>query len=402
MNYSTDIKFSNNLTKNGKTTITYSGSLFRTGSEAVTLVYGFGDNWEHTTEKEMTKNENNFSVEVDLLNYNKINFCFRNSNNIWDNNNYLNYIAPIEEPEEEYNFIINENLMPGILNNLFETDLSKCENTVVAQTQNTIAENENAIENVETVTQLEEQPSSAPIELVENSIVSEESFEIEIPEDDYIDIQEFMGEVVDEPTLTTDLELAFSENSDNTQDVKKEDIVNFDMDSLIDEILSPIIEAKTEKVQNYKPNLKIEELEDIDYNSFLEVPEIQTGTENVTVDNVSSDVETENVSVNTISSDVETENMSINNISSDVETENDSIDTISSDIENEIEEPSMLDDINAETSLVEVKESETSFLVSPRSLNKFYILKKRIKLAFYKLFTAIPKIIGSAFDEGKN
>ena len=91
MNYSTDIKFSNNLTKNGKTTITYSGSLFRTGSEAVTLVYGFGDNWEHTTEKEMTKNENNFSVEVDLLNYNKINFCFRNSNNIWDNNNYLNY-----------------------------------------------------------------------------------------------------------------------------------------------------------------------------------------------------------------------------------------------------------------------------------------------------------------------
>lgn len=374
MNYSTDIKFSNNLTKNGKTTITYSGSLFRTGSEAVTLVYGFGDNWEHTTEKEMTKNENNFSVEVDLLNYNKINFCFRNSNNIWDNNNYLNYIAPIEEPEEEYNFIINENLMPGILNNLFETDLSKCENTVVAQTQNTIAENENAIENVETVTQLEEQPSSAPIELVENSIVSEESFEIEIPEDDYIDIQEFMGEVVDEPTLTTDLELVFSENSDNTQDVKKEDIVNFDMDSLIDEILSPIIEAKTEKVQNYKPNLKIEELEDIDYNSFLEVSEIQTGTENVTVDNVSSDVETEN----------------------------DSIDTISSDIENEIEEPSMLDDINAETSLVEVKESETSFLVSPRSLNKFYILKKRIKLAFYKLFTAIPKIIGSAFDEGKN
>ena len=388
MNYSTDIKFSNNLTKNGKTTITYSGSLFRTGSEAVTLVYGFGDNWEHTTEKEMTKNENNFSVEVDLLNYNKINFCFRNSNNIWDNNNYLNYIAPIEEPEEEYNFIINENLMPGILNNLFETDLSKCENTVVAQTQNTIAEKENAIENVETVTQLEEQPSSTPIELVENSIVSEESFEIEIPEDDYIDIQEFMGEVVDEPTLTTDLELAFSENSDNSQDVKKEDIVNFDMDSLIDEILSPIIEAKTEKVQNYKPNLKIEELEDIDYNSFLEVSEIQTGTENV--------------SVNTISSDVETENVSVNTISSDVETENDSIDTISSDIENEIEEPSMLDDINAETSLVEVKESETSFLVSPRSLNKFYILKKRIKLAFYKLFTAIPKIIGSAFDEGKN
>ena len=116
-----------------------------------------------------------------------------------------------------------------------------------------------------------------------------------------------------------------------------------------------IVESKLDLILS-----KIEELEDIDYNSFLEVSEIQTGTENV------------------------------------------SVNTISSDIENEIEEPSMLDDINAETSLVEVKESETSFLVSPRSLNKFYILKKRIKLAFYKLFTAIPKIIGSAFDEGKN
>ncbi len=349
MNYSTDVKFSNNLIKRGKTTITYSGSLFRTGSEAITLVYGFGDNWDYTTEKEMTKNENNFSVEIDLLDYDKINFCFRNSNNIWDNNNYLNYIAPIAEPEKEYNFIINENLMPEMLNNLFETDLSTYESQNQSLSSN--IEEGISVENIITQNQLEE----TSMELVENSIVSEECFEIEIPEDVPADIQEFMGEISDEPSLTNDLEIAFASASDKSQDEKKEDIVNFDMDSLIDEILSPIIEAKISDVQDYKANIKIEEL-DIDKN-FLEFSE-QQNEEKV------------------------------------------SVDAISSGEINEVQKETVLE--NSENSLIEVKESETSFLVSPRSLNKLYILKKRIKLAFYKLFTAIPKIIDSAFNEEKN
>lgn len=347
MNYSTDVKFSNNLIKKGKTTITYSGSLFRTGSEAITLVYGFGDNWDYTTEKEMTKNENSFSVEIDLLDYDKINFCFRNSNNIWDNNNYLNYIAPIAEPEKEYNFIINENLMPEMLNNLFETDLSTYEN----QSLSSNIEESISVENIITQNQLEE----TSMELVENSIVSEECFEIEIPEDVPTDIQEFMGEISDEPSLTNDLEVAFASASDKSQDEKKEDIVNFDMDSLIDEILSPIIEAKTSDVQDYKANIKIEEL-DVD-KSFLEFSE-QQNEETV------------------------------------------SVDVISSGEINDNQKETVLE--NSENSLIEVKESNTSFLVSPRRLNKLYILKKRIKLAFYKLFTAIPKIIDSAFNEEKN
>lgn len=349
MNYSTDVKFSNNLIKKGKTTITYSGSLFRTGSEAITLVYGFGDNWDHTTEKEMTKNENNFSVEIDLLDYDKINFCFRNSNNIWDNNNYLNYIAPIAEPEKEYNFIINENLMPEMLNNLFETDLSTYESQNQILSSN--IKEDISVENIITQNQLEE----TSMELVENSIVSEECFEIEIPEDVPADIQEFMGEISDEPSLTNDLEVAFASASDKSQDEKKEDIINFDMDSLIDEILSPIIEAKTADVQDYKVNIKIEEL-DVDKN-FLELSEQQSE-------------------------------------------EKISVDAISSDEINEVQKETVLE--NSENSLIEVKKSDTSFLVSPRSLNKLYILKKRIKLAFYKLFTAIPKIIDSAFNEEKN
>lgn len=339
MNYSTDIKFNKNLIRKEKTTITYSGSLFRTGSEAVTIVYGFGDNWEHTTEKEMTKNENNFSVEIELLDFDKINFCFRNSNNIWDNNNYLNYIAPISEPEPEYNFIINENLVDGMLNNLFEADLSKYENNTVSQIE---------VEPIE----VKNQEENSSVELIENSVVAEESFIIEIPEDSPIDIQEFIGDIQEEPSLTNDLEVEFSSLFDESQDTKKEEIVNFDMDSLIDEILSPIIEAKSSETSDYQVNVKIEEL-DVD-KSFLEYSNEEHSVE-------------ENV-----------EQASVK------------------------EEESILENINSETSLIEVKEFENSFIVSPRSLNKLYILKKRIKLAIYKFFTAIPKIIESSFNEEKN
>lgn len=337
MNYSTDIKFNNNLIKKEKTTITYSGSLFRTGSEAVTIVYGFGDNWEHTTEKEMTKNENNFSVEIELLDFDKINFCFRNSNNIWDNNNYLNYIAPISEPEVEYNFIINENLVEGMLNNLFETDLSEYENETI-----TVAED------------VKDQVEDSSMELVESSVIAEESFIIEIPEDTPADIQEFIGEVQEEPSLTDDLEAAFSSIFDESQDSKKEEIVNFDMDSLIDEILSPVIEAKATETPDYQVNVKLEDLE-VDKAFFEYSEDTQATSENV--EEASTNEETEE---------------------------------------------SILENINTETSLIEVKNFDNSFIVSPRSLNKLYILKKRIKLAIYKFFTAIPKIIESNFNEEKN
>lgn len=327
MNYSTEVKFSNDLIKKGKTTITYSGSLFRTGSESVILVYGFGDNWEHTTEKKMIKNDNNFSVEVELLDYDKINFCFRNSDGIWDNNNYLNYMAPISEPEIEYNFIINENLIDGILNELLEIDLSTYKNS-----------------NVNRVQTIKNQTGCSTIELVENSVVSEESFIIEIPEDEPADIQDFLVDSIEELSLTSDLEVAFSSLLENSKDVKKEEIVNFDMDSLIDEILSPILEATESDTLDYQKNIKLDQL-NVEGNIFE-----YSGKEQ----------------------------------------------------DNSPEKSILQDFDHSEASLVEVKDSEPSFLVSARRLNKFYILKKRIKLAIYKFLTAIPKIIEANFNEEKN
>lgn len=389
MNYSTDVKFSNNLVKKGKTTITYSGSLFRTESDAVTLVYGFGDNWENTTEKEMTKNENNFSVEIDLLDFDKINFCFRNSNNIWDNNNYLNYVAPISEPEKEYDFIINENLVEGIVDNLLETNLSTYENTEApkVEVENIVAEeNQSIAENVELAE--ENQSVDSAIELIENDVVSEESFDIEIPDETPADIQEFIGETKEEPTLTNDLEAAFYALFEDSNDDKKENIVNFDMDSIVDEILSPLAEAKEEN-KNYEVSVNLTELELASNFSEAFTQEISAQEETVEEGNI-QEISIEENSEDTIQEVTVQEDSDIEENIQEASTTEETV------------EESLLQDLNTETALIEVNEGKNSLLVSPRSLSKLYILKKKIKLAVYKFFTAIPKIIESSFGEEKN
>ena len=47
----------------------------------------------------MEKTELGFQAEVELISSDSFNFCFRNSNNEWDNNNGENYIFPIEKVE---------------------------------------------------------------------------------------------------------------------------------------------------------------------------------------------------------------------------------------------------------------------------------------------------------------
>ena len=97
MDFSTYVKFSNNLIENQETTITYSGYLFQNNSDSLKIVYGFGDNWMYTKEQEMKKTENGFVATIKMLNFSKFNFCFKNSNNQWDNNYNKNFTASISE-----------------------------------------------------------------------------------------------------------------------------------------------------------------------------------------------------------------------------------------------------------------------------------------------------------------
>ena len=85
------------LVENTKVKISYIGQLFQEGSEEVFIHYGFGTNWDNLNEIQMEKTELGFQAEIDLLPSETLNFCFRNSENVWDNNDNTNYIFPIEK-----------------------------------------------------------------------------------------------------------------------------------------------------------------------------------------------------------------------------------------------------------------------------------------------------------------
>ncbi len=87
------------LVENTSVKISYTGKLFQGNSEEVYLHYGFGINWDNLNEVKMVKTELGFQAEIDLISSDTLNFCFRDGNNVWDNNESQNYIFPIEKVE---------------------------------------------------------------------------------------------------------------------------------------------------------------------------------------------------------------------------------------------------------------------------------------------------------------
>lgn len=85
------------LIENTTIKISYTGELFSNNADKVFIHYGFGLQWEDLNEVEMEKTELGFQAEVVLTSFDTFNFCFRDAENNWDNNNGENYIFPIEK-----------------------------------------------------------------------------------------------------------------------------------------------------------------------------------------------------------------------------------------------------------------------------------------------------------------
>lgn len=85
------------LIENTNVKISYTGKLFQNNSEKVYLHYGFGLNWDNLNEIEMTKTELGFQADIELLEGETLNLCYRNENNEWDNNDCKNYIFDLEK-----------------------------------------------------------------------------------------------------------------------------------------------------------------------------------------------------------------------------------------------------------------------------------------------------------------
>ena len=47
----------------------------------------------------MTKTDLGFQAEINLIDSDTFNFCFKNNKDEWDNNNCQNYIFPIDHPD---------------------------------------------------------------------------------------------------------------------------------------------------------------------------------------------------------------------------------------------------------------------------------------------------------------
>ena len=90
--FNTDKLIGNTVVK-----ISYTGKFFQEGAEEVYLHYGFGLEWNGLSEVKMEKTELGFQAEILLSDDDTFNFCLRNSNNEWDNNEGSNYVFDIEK-----------------------------------------------------------------------------------------------------------------------------------------------------------------------------------------------------------------------------------------------------------------------------------------------------------------
>lgn len=89
------------LIENSNVKISYTGKFFQENSETVFIHYGFGVNWDNINDIEMTKTELGFQAELTLGEGDTFNFCFKNGENQWDNNEGQNYIFPLEKVQNE-------------------------------------------------------------------------------------------------------------------------------------------------------------------------------------------------------------------------------------------------------------------------------------------------------------
>lgn len=88
-----------NLIEGRTVKLTYKGSLIETGASEIYVHFGFGLLWDNLQEIKLEKANDAYETEITLMSSDNINFCFRDDNNNWDNNNAQNYTAPISKVE---------------------------------------------------------------------------------------------------------------------------------------------------------------------------------------------------------------------------------------------------------------------------------------------------------------
>lgn len=384
MEFTNEISFDKKLTENEKSKIIYNGFLAQKGSNSLTIVYGFGSNWDCTQAKDMKKIDNGFETEVEIKPYDTFNFCFRNENYEWDNNNTFNYISPIEKQ-------------------------------VPISVKNSIKDTENSVNNI------------ATLEVEQKNIVEEEqeisnaTVQLSQMENEIADLFDELFSMPDE-TYTSIVEPTVESSSISSTE--------FNLDELIEDILSPIISTDND-VPTHAQKILVEDILDSNYsniNNFnsnkVELNNVDTlletlsasNSENSIVEQTVTEIENEKTlniepieNIEELFEPETTVQEKVQKIEPKKTKQKTSDFTIIED--DEPQEPSLLEEVikEKETSKVEesvaltvVEERKCGISVSPRKLNKFYFFKKKVKLAFYKALVSIPKFLQKQFKSTEN
>ena len=287
MEFTNDIKFNKQPISNDILTLTYSGKLFKDNSNEVYIVYGFGENWDNTTEQKMEKNEIGFIANIEIKNYNTFNFCFRNDKYIWDNNNSFNYIS-------------------GITAKTYNTEMESLSNEEAQKVCSSSIDNIlNSID-----LNLETNPTQTIETTEENSVLDaliQELFE----EYNSNIVNTVQTQEIENTDITTSLsnettKISESEFDQFFEEVQEENELSnteyfSELSQLFDEIIENI-EKNTNSVQTIDVG---NELNNIFENTFVENFEPQTqNIENFIPENTDVDVFTDNEDLNKTFSDI--------------------------------------------------------------------------------------------------
>ncbi|ADG81749.1 carbohydrate-binding protein [Thermincola potens] len=81
------------ITQGEHINVIYNGLLAKSGADGIWLHYGFGphNNWHDVKDLKMFKTGRGWEHTFQVTDPTRLNFCFKDSANNWDNNNGLNW-----------------------------------------------------------------------------------------------------------------------------------------------------------------------------------------------------------------------------------------------------------------------------------------------------------------------
>ena len=292
MEFTNEIFFNKPLTAESTVIITYSGKLYREHSKDVTIVYGYGDNWEFTDSSPMVETDNGFEVTITLRNYNTFNFCFSNSFNIWDNNSGFNYIAPILQ--KETNNQISDNTQSS------DYDIDSIEN-ITEENTNISGDSQDTVEEVENI-------------IIENEDVKNieiDTFEQDEIESEFSSLIDSLLNDIEDNNKNVDISDLNGFGLQSVDTVKEED--TFDCDDFFAKLFDEItIDSKKENINTTleENDTNILNTETTSEENDTNILNIETTSENTYIDTSKSEITTENIlktehieDINTISYD---------------------------------------------------------------------------------------------------